>query len=114
TAVAAYKPAVAYPQNSFGSSMQLMAEVIVSQPGFRVGHVTLGGFDTHSKQVPEHERLMTTLAEGVSAFMQDLESHQARDDLLILTWSEFGRRVQENGSDGTDHGTAAPLLVIGK
>jgi uncharacterized protein (DUF1501 family) len=114
TAVAAYKPAVAYPQNSFGSSMQLMAEVIVSQPGFRVGHVTLGGFDTHSRQVPEHGRLMTTLADGVSAFMQDLDAHHASDDVLVLTWSEFGRRAQENGSEGTDHGTAAPLFVIGK
>ena len=114
TAVSAYKPAVTYPQNSFGSSMQLMAEVVVSQPGFRVGHVTLGGFDTHADQQPDHERLLTTFADGVTAFMQDLDAHRAADDVLVLTWSEFGRRVQENGSGGTDHGTAAPLFAIGK
>jgi uncharacterized protein (DUF1501 family) len=113
-AIAAYKPAVSYPQNSFGSSMQLMAEVIVSQPGFRVGHVTLGGFDTHADQLTDHERLLTTLADGVKALLKDLEAHGAAEDVLVLKWSEFGRRVQENGSGGTDHGTAAPMFAFGK
>ncbi|MBI2761715.1 MAG: DUF1501 domain-containing protein [Chloroflexi bacterium] len=113
-AVAAYKPAVEYPRTPFGSGLQLLAEVIASQNGLRVGHVTLGGFDTHSRQLQSHERLMETLAGGLSVFMQDLEAHGKADDVLVMTWSEFGRRVPENGSQGTDHGTAAPLFVFGK
>jgi uncharacterized protein (DUF1501 family) len=113
-ATSAYKPAVEYPKNPFGSGLQLMAEVIGSQQGLRVGHVTLGGFDTHSRQTETHDTLMDTLATGLTAFMQDLEAHGKADNVLVMTWSEFGRRVQENASDGTDHGTAAPLFVFGK
>ncbi len=112
--VAGYKPAVEYPKNPLGSGLQLMAETINSQAGLRVGHITLGGFDTHSRQVDTHDRLMDMLATGLAAFMQDLDAHGKANDVVVMTWSEFGRRVTENASEGTDHGTAAPLFVLGK
>ena len=82
--------------------------------GLRVGYVTLGGFDTHANQQTTHAALMQTLAEGLSAFYNDLDAHGKADNVVVMTWSEFGRRVEENGSLGTDHGTAAPMFVLGK
>ncbi len=108
-----YQPAVTYPQGGFGEGLKVLAEAIVQNLGLRVGYVTLGGFDTHANQVETHDKLMTTLAEGLSAFYTDLQKHNKADNVVIMTWSEFGRRVEENGSQGTDHGTAAPLFVLG-
>jgi len=109
----AYHPAVTYPTGPFASGLQVLAEAIVQNLGLRVGYVTLGGFDTHAHEQPTHDALMTTLANGLSAFYTDLAQHGKADNVLIMTWSEFGRRVYENGSQGTDHGTAAPLFVLG-
>ncbi|HEX4203351.1 MAG TPA: DUF1501 domain-containing protein [Ktedonobacteraceae bacterium] len=78
-----------------------------------VGYVTLGGFDTHANQQTTHALLMKTLADGLTAFYGDLTHHGKGDDVVVMTWSEFGRRVEENGSLGTDHGTAAPMFVLG-
>ncbi|MDQ6661158.1 MAG: DUF1501 domain-containing protein, partial [Chloroflexota bacterium] len=75
--------------------------------------VTLGGFDTHANQKVTHDTLMKTLADGLSAFYADLVAHGKADNVVVMTWSEFGRRVEENGSAGTDHGTAAPMFVLG-
>lgn len=111
---AAYTPAVTYPQDSFAAGLKILAEAIVQDLGLRVGYVTLGGFDTHANQQDTHDRLMTTLATGLAAFYNDLGAHGKADHVIVLTWSEFGRRVEENGSQGTDHGTAAPLFVLGK
>jgi uncharacterized protein (DUF1501 family) len=109
-----YKPAVSYSKDAFGTGLQLLAEVITSQPGFRVGHITLGGFDNHSRENPSHDRLMDSLATGLAAFCQDLEAHGKADGVVAMTWSEFGRRAGENASQGTDHGTAAPMFILGK
>ena len=79
----------------------------------RVGHVTLSGFDTHAGQKGEHEQLLTVLSEGLNSFYRDLQSHGVDRDVVIMTWSEFGRRVKGNASDGTDHGSAAPLFILG-
>ncbi len=108
-----YKPAVTYPETSFGSGMSLLAETIVAGLGMRVGHISLGGFDTHNNQVAEHDTLMTTLDGGLSAFYADLEAHGKLDDVLVLTWSEFGRRVGENFNGGTDHGSASVCFALG-
>lgn len=108
-----YQPAVMYPQSSFASGLQVLAEAIVQDLGLRVGYVTLGGFDTHANQLTTHDTLMKTLADGLSAFYTDLSKHGKADNVVVMTWSEFGRRVEENGSQGTDHGTAAPLFVLG-
>ena len=113
TADAQYQPAVTYPTGAFAEGLKILAEAIVAGLGLRVGYVTLGGFDTHANQVQTHNTLMTMLAQGLSAFYTDLEKHGKADNVVVMTWSEFGRRVEENGSLGTDHGTAAPLFVLG-
>ncbi len=111
--VSNYKPAVQYPTTNFAKGLQVLAEVIVQGLGLRVGYVTLGGFDTHANQAKTQNDLLTELAEGLSAFYGDLTAHNAADNVVVMTWSEFGRRVEENGNEGTDHGTAAPLFVLG-
>jgi uncharacterized protein (DUF1501 family) len=110
---ATYRPAVTYPKGPFADGLKVLAEAIVQGLGLRVGYVTLGGFDTHANQQATHDALMLTLANGLSAFYNDLAAHGKADNVVIMTWSEFGRRVEENGSLGTDHGTAAPLFVLG-
>src|SRR5215469_3995419 len=110
---AAYKPGAQYPNTSFAKGLQVLAEVIVQGLGLRVGYVTIGGFDTHGEQANTHAKLLQDLAEGLAAFYADLAAHQATDNVVVMTWSEFGRRVEENASSGTDHGTAAPLFVLG-
>jgi uncharacterized protein (DUF1501 family) len=91
----------------------LVAETIMSGLGVRVAHVTLGGFDNHSREKAVHDKLLLDLDQALSAFMQDLAGHGVSDHVLVMTWSEFGRRVNENGSAGTDHGTAAPMFLLG-
>ncbi|MGI8925399.1 MAG: DUF1501 domain-containing protein [Tepidiformaceae bacterium] len=108
-----YKPAVAYPETSFGSGLSLLSEVVVAGLGMRVGHITLGGFDTHANQQADHDGLMESLDQGLTAFYQDLEAQGKADDVLVLTWSEFGRRVQENANGGTDHGSASVMFALG-
>src|SRR5256712_4711765 len=110
---ATYHPAATYPKGPFADGLKILAEALVQGLGLRVGYVTLGGFDTHANQSATHDALMLTLANGLSAFYNDLAAHGKADNVVIMTWSEFGRRVEENGSLGTDHGTAAPLFVLG-
>ncbi|MDQ6747239.1 MAG: DUF1501 domain-containing protein, partial [Candidatus Dormibacteraeota bacterium] len=110
---ATYKPMTTYPAGPFGNGLQVLAEAIVQDLGMRVGYITLGGFDTHRTQEQAHDRLLALLATGIQAFIGDLQAHGKSRDVAVMTWSEFGRRAQENASGGTDHGTAAPLLVAG-
>ena len=109
----AYHADVTYPKSPFAAGLQVLAEAIVQNLGLRVGYVTLGGFDTHANQQATHATLMKTLADGLSAFYTDLTKHGKADNVVVMTWSEFGRRVDENGSLGTDHGTAAPMFMLG-
>jgi uncharacterized protein (DUF1501 family) len=117
-----YTPAAQYSKtatvygskNSLASSLQLTAQMIVTQPSVKVCHVVLGGFDTHQDEDQRQTALLADVDQAVSAFMQDLDAHGVADRVVLMTWSEFGRRVKENGSKGTDHGSAAPVLVIGK
>lgn len=110
---AEYQASVTYPIGPFAAGLKILAEAIVEGLGLRVGYVTLGGFDTHANQQATHAALMKLLADGLSAFYKDLSNHGKADKVVIMTWSEFGRRVGENGSQGTDHGTAAPMFVLG-
>jgi uncharacterized protein (DUF1501 family) len=110
---AAYKPMAQYPATNFANGLKLLAEVIVQGLGLRVGYVTLGGFDTHANQAATQTSLLAELGQGLAAFYNDLEAHNCADNVIVMTWSEFGRRVEENGNEGTDHGTAAPLFVLG-
>ncbi|MGH2632374.1 MAG: DUF1501 domain-containing protein, partial [Tepidiformaceae bacterium] len=108
-----YQPAAKYPDTSFGAGLSVLAEAIVGNLGMRVGHITLGGFDTHSRETLDHTQLMTELYQGLTAFYQDLSVQGKADDVLVLTWSEFGRRVQENANGGTDHGSASVMFALG-
>jgi uncharacterized protein (DUF1501 family) len=117
-----YTPAVSYvPQstvygtkNDLASALQLTAQMIVTEPQVKLCHVVLGGFDTHQAEDARQSALLAYVDAAVSAFMQDMAAHGQADRVVLMTWSEFGRRVAENGSQGTDHGAAAPLFVVGK
>jgi len=111
--VAAYKPAVAYPVTPIGRSLALAAQIIGSGVGTRVIMVQQGSYDTHTGQKATQDRLLGELAQALVAFQSDLAAHGNAERALTLTFSEFGRRVGENASRGTDHGTAAPLFVLG-
>jgi uncharacterized protein (DUF1501 family) len=113
-----YKPAVAYPESSLATGMRLLAEIIDSggAPGaipLRVGHVFIGGFDTHTNQEQTLARLLQETSDAIHAFWSDVVAHGHGDDVVIMTWSEFGRRARENGQAGTDHGWAGPMFVVG-
>ena len=100
-------------KNQLGAALQLAAELIVSGTGAKILHVTLGGFDTHYTQESRHDGLLAYLDSAVSAFYDDLSAYGMSDRVMIATWSEFGRRPRENASAGTDHGTTAPVFLIG-
>ena len=110
----AYTSTVTYPpNNTLASGLKLIAEAICGDLGLQVCHVSLGGWDTHASQNFTHSRLLSYLADSIRAFHEDLKAHGKDKDVLVMTWSEFGRRAQENGSAGTDHGSAAPMFLAG-
>lgn len=110
-----YKPAATYPKNNpFADRLKTIAQLIDSDYGTRVFYVsTDGSFDTHFNQELNHRRLLQNFSEAMEAFYQDLAAHGHADAVLSMAFSEFGRRVAENGSRGTDHGSAAPMFLIG-
>lgn len=108
-----YRPASAYPGNPFATSLRNVAALIAAGLPTRVYFVSLSGFDTHSNQMGQQANLLGQLSDGLAAFQKDLEAHQLADQVTTMTFSEFGRRPSENESKGTDHGTAAPLFVMG-
>ena len=110
---AAYTPGAIYPETKLGKALKLVAEAIIGDLGVKVGHVSIGGFDTHADQPEEHADLLRSLSEAMAAFYQDLKAHGKDKEVTIMTWSEFGRRVTSNASDGTDHGTAGPMFLLG-
>ena len=117
-AVGAYAPTVSYPVNGFGQALQAVAGALAKGTGTKVFWVQTGGFDTHASQdtttdAGAYVRLMTTLNDGVLALYTDLRNQGLLNDTLLLSFSEFGRRVSENGSRGTDHGAASVILAIG-
>ena len=109
-----YQPKAQYPANAFGKTLQQVAQMLASDVGTRVFYVQLGGFDTHANQKPAQATLMSQLADSLAAFQADLEGHGRAEQVLTISFSEFGRRVKENGSQGTDHGAAGPMFVLGK
>ena len=105
--------AVAYPEDRLGQSLAAVARLIKGHLETRVYLVRLNGFDTHAAQLGVHAALLDSLARSVAAFYADLGASADADRTLTMTFSEFGRRVGENGSAGTDHGTAAPVFLFG-
>jgi uncharacterized protein (DUF1501 family) len=110
---ATYTSTITYPDSRLGRSLQTIAEAIVGDLGLRVGHVRIGGFDTHAGQLPDHDGLLADTADSMLAFYRDLQAHGRDQDVVMMTWSEFGRRATENGSGGTDHGSAGPMFLAG-
>ena len=110
----AHAPAATYPFGEFGSGLRTVAAMINGGLPTRVYYVSLGSFDTHAQERGAHDRLMQQLSDGVSAFWSDLSAQNNDDRVLMMTFSEFGRRVEQNASGGTDHGAAAPMFLFGK
>ncbi|HRJ49804.1 MAG TPA: DUF1501 domain-containing protein [Phycisphaerales bacterium] len=102
-----------YPNYGLASRLWQIENLIGAGFGARVYYTSLDGFDTHSKQSLVHEPLLRELSDSLAAFMAGLEARGLQDRVLVLTYSEFGRRVRENGSQGTDHGAAAPMFLAG-
>ena len=113
----AYAPSVTYPNNGFALALRTVAGSIARGIGTRVYWVQTGGFDTHSNQGNagggSYATLMGTLSDGVLAFYTDLRNQGLLNDTLVLQFSEFGRRISENGSQGTDHGAAGTMMALG-
>ena len=103
-----------YPNNDFGKQLKTTAQFINSRLDTQVFYTSLGGFDTHANQANKQKRLLENYAQGIEAFVKDLKGNDTFDDTLILTFSEFGRRVQQNAGNGTDHGSANNVFIIGK
>jgi uncharacterized protein (DUF1501 family) len=108
-----YKSNMPYPQGQLAASLSLIARMIAGGLPTRVYYASQGGFDTHAGQLNTHDRLMTELNDSLSAFVADLKQQGNFDRVLLMTFSEFGRRVAENANGGTDHGAAAPMFVLG-
>ncbi len=102
-----------YPDYGLSRRLEQIARLIAADFGPRIYYTSLGGFDTHARQVLAHGPLLRELADSTAAFLDDLKSMGLEQRVLLLTFSEFGRRVQENGSQGTDHGVAAPMFLAG-
>jgi uncharacterized protein (DUF1501 family) len=102
-----------YPGSGLGSSLKLVAQLIGGGLPTRIFYVSQGGYDTHSNQLNSHQRLMNDLGDSVKAFVSDLKAQGNFERVLVMTFSEFGRRVSENANYGTDHGAAAPMFVVG-
>ena len=116
--VGTYRPAVSYPNNGFGQALQAVAGAMTGGVGTRVFFVQTGGYDTHAAQNTNqangsYTTLMTTLNDGLTAFYNDLVRQGLFGDTTVLQFSEFGRRISENASAGTDHGAASAMLVMG-
>jgi uncharacterized protein (DUF1501 family) len=116
--VGQYKPSVTYPNNGFGQALQAIAGAMAKDIGTKVFWVQTGGFDTHASQdttadAGAYVKLMVSLNDGLSAFYADMKNLGLMNDTLVLSFSEFGRRVTENGSKGTDHGAASVMLAMG-
>lgn len=111
--LAGYTTTAAYPATAIGRSLALAAQIAGSRLGTRVIYVQHGSFDTHAGQRPTQDRLLREFSDGLKAFYDDLAAHGNEKRVLTLTFSEFGRRVAENASRGTDHGEAAPMLLVG-
>ena len=113
TALGKYHSDVHYPKNPIADNLKGIAQVKLAGLGTRVFYASHGTFDTHATQLPTHAKLWQEVSEGIAAFFEDLHAHDAADDVMLLIWSEFGRRVKDNGA-GTDHGAGSVALILGE
>ena len=101
-----------YPKTELGNSLKTIASLVFSDINTKVYYVSLGSFDTHINQEFQQQRLFTQLNDAVAAFVKDMKANGRFDDVLLFTFSEFGRRVAQNASGGTDHGTANNMMLV--
>lgn len=113
SAAGGYTPAATYPESRLGRDLQFAAQIILAGVGSRVIYVSTGGYDTHANQAADHAQLLLDFANSVTAFQSDITAQGAGDRVVVMAFSEFGRRVEENGSAGFDHGTAGPMFLLG-
>jgi len=116
--VALYTPSTTYPNTGLGQALRAVAGAMAKGIGTKVYYVTIGGFDTHSTQNVNlangaYFGLMAIINDALLAFSTDLKNQGLFEDTLLVTFSEFGRRITENGSQGTDHGSASAMMVLG-
>ncbi|MGA1193575.1 MAG: DUF1501 domain-containing protein [Kiritimatiellia bacterium] len=102
-----------FPSTRFGREMQIIANLITGGMPTRIYYASQGGYDTHANQAGSHERLLGEFSEGLHAFMRAMKNTGNQERVMVMTFSEFGRRVAENESAGTDHGAAAPVFIAG-
>ena len=107
-----YSSSIEYADNPISQSMKNIAQVLTADIGTRVFYTTYGSFDTHAAELDTHTRLWTETSNAISDFMSDMKEHNLQDDVLVLVWSEFGRRIKDN-SAGTDHGSGGVAFAIG-
>ncbi|GAB4028332.1 DUF1501 domain-containing protein [Spirosoma koreense] len=108
-----YTRSTTYPNHELGNRLKTVAQLILSGVDTSVYYVSISGFDTHINQPGQQERLLGQYADAVGAFMADLKTTGRQNDVMLMTFSEFGRRVKQNASNGTDHGTANNVFLIG-
>ena len=108
------KNTYSYPTSNLAKQLAIIAKLISGGLETPIYLANIGGFDTHANQLNQHLNLWKTISDAVSAFQNDLKNQGLDESVSVMTFSEFGRRVNQNGTLGTDHGTAAPMLVIGK
>ncbi len=113
-AAATYQTSVTYANDTFGRSMKFAAQLIHANIGVRILSTSFGSFDTHSGQTARLNTLLGNLSDGIASFQQDALAGGFANRVAVMFWSEFGRRVVENASGGTDHGTALPIAVVGE
>jgi uncharacterized protein (DUF1501 family) len=112
TAIGKYSSNVVYPKTTIASSLKGIAQVKMAGLGTRVFYTAHGSFDTHASQLATHSLLWKDVSEAVSAFFEDLRAQNEADNVIMLLWTEFGRRVKDNGA-GTDHGAGGVAFVLG-
>lgn len=108
-----YKSQSQYPAGELGQRLKTIAELIISEMPTNVYYVSISGFDTHFNQVNQQERLLKNYADSINVFVDDLKKNNKMNEVVVMTFSEFGRRVKQNASAGTDHGTANNVFLIG-
>ena len=113
SATGKYSSTVEYPNTSIGNSLRAIAQVKLADVGTRVFYTSHGSFDTHADELRIHGKLWSQVSDAVSAFFSDLREHDDAEDVIMLIWSEFGRRVKDNGT-GTDHGAGGLAFVVGE
>ena len=107
-----YHSSVEYADNTISQKLRSVAQIHLAGLGTRVFYLDHGSFDSHSNQVGMHDKLLTSMSRAIQDFFEDLRAHNAADNVIMLVFSEFGRRTYDNGS-GTDHGAAGATFVIG-